>query len=160
MSTSERRTQTLGPMTFDCDTLADRNSAWSLAIRGPFRLRGWMRFHSELEHPQWLPAGTVVLGGERDDVFLSAFRPPGAPDHLDVSVRFPEDGETRVETLGRMPFSRERIPFEVRSEGHTVVVKLGLFGARHRHHVETLGLRCNTANVVFENVELELQRPE
>ncbi len=148
-----RTTVRVGPISFDCEAAADRTSDWWLALpEVDFVVRGQMRFASEQSHPRYVPAGQVALTGHLRMVYLRTFVDPATPDQLTVEVR-DHTGEDR-EILGRLPFTREPLPFEVRTVGRRATMKIAGFRAEFDVRVRDIHLFCNAGNVVFEDVVL------
>lgn len=147
-------------MEFDCDTLADHFSKWELATDGrAFVAAGTLRFQSELPHPNWLPSGLVSLSAGSEEVRVHATVGRNGRLAIATSQRAAPATAYERRDLQEVEFTREPLPFEVRARGAHVELLLAgttvetTLGAS----VDTLALHCNTGNVVFESVYIELQ---
>ncbi|NOY94740.1 MAG: hypothetical protein GXP55_26480 [Deltaproteobacteria bacterium] len=150
----------VGPMDFDCDTLADHFSRWSTEVGGSsFVVRGEMRFVSEQEHPNWLPTGTLELVAGEEKTFLHATRDPDERLRIGIRHRPSADAEFAAHPLAKLAFTRIPLRFAVQVDGPRVAATLGGIATTLVLHdaVDTFAMSCNTANVVFHGVTIEFR---
>jgi hypothetical protein len=150
----------IGPVEFDCDTLEDHFSRWSMSIdAADLLVTGTLRFVSELEHPEWLPSGSLRFASGHEVVFLYVARSQIGRLEIGLQHRASAAVPFARKVLGEIEFSRDALPFEARATGRRVI--LNLAGLRYEvllsGPVDAFAMSCNTGNVLFKNIAVEMR---
>jgi hypothetical protein len=151
-----------GPYNVDLDAGSGEYEERFLQVpAGAFTVKGFIQFTTVRANAKWNPMAAVEVMGSKDSYSagLIAFVRHSAPDKIEFAVRDPLLRGLPAASFGRVQFTNQAIPFELRLD-KSGVLEVSVAGAPGRtvtvRPIEVTRVRVlgSTGHIRFSNIDV------